>query len=92
LVPAEPEGCPEFEFVFGKSEILRKTAKSDDSWIPDDPHVAVRQIWHLRMGKEKTKDMEIPGKSQMADSYRRLLENPNFTGNSPNWKLHHGEK
>jgi len=42
--------------------------------------------------KGKTTEMEIPGKSQMADSYRRLLENPNFTGNPANWKSHHGKK
>jgi len=41
--------------------------------------------------KGKTKEMEIPGKTQIADSYRRLLENPNFTGNSSNWKSHHGK-
>jgi len=41
--------------------------------------------------KGKTKEMEMPGKSKMADNYRRLLENSNFTGNSPNWKSHHGK-
>jgi len=52
---------------------------------PGDLHFAVRQIRHLWMGKGKTREMEIPGKSKMADNYRRLLENPIFTGNSPNW-------
>jgi len=30
LVPAEPEGCPEFDFILGESEIVRKIAENYD--------------------------------------------------------------
>jgi len=34
LVPAEPEGCPEYDFIFYESEILIKMAENDDFPIP----------------------------------------------------------
>jgi len=91
LGPAEPQECLQFDFIFGESEILRKIAENDDF-----PIVTISTLLYGHYGicewkKGKTRKMEIPGKSKMADSYRRLLENPNFTGNSLNWKYHHGK-
>jgi len=89
LVPAEREGCPEFRFIFGESEILRKIAENDDFPIPTISTLLYGQYGICEWEKGKTREMKISGKSNMADNYRRLLENPNFTGNSPNWKSHH---
>jgi len=70
---------------------LRKIAGNDDFPIPTFSTLPYGQYGICEWEKGKTREMEIPGKSTMADNYHRLLENPNFTGNSPNWKSHHGK-
>jgi len=71
-------------------EFLKKICKSDDFPILTISTLPYGQYGICEWEKGKTREMEI-GKSKMVDNYRRLLENPKFTGNSPYWESHHGK-